>query len=193
MIDSSGDRRRGSWWAILSVLAAITGLLAIAVPFVASVIATVALGWLLVFSGGVHFWLTFEPQRWGSRLWHILAALIYVFGGAYLTLLPHLGLLSLTLLLSAMLFISGLFRVFAFFSLLRKLGAFWLLVDGIITILIAGLLYFTWPESSHWAIGTLVGVGLLWNGIANCMFSFAARRHHHSDNVPDGRVEIPSP
>jgi uncharacterized membrane protein HdeD (DUF308 family) len=52
----------------------------------------------------------------------------------------------------------------------------WLLLNGIITLLLGGLILFHWPSSSIWAIGTLVGVNLLMTGITRLMFGLAARK-----------------
>lgn len=164
------------WWPIVSALTIVAGLLAMAAPMAAGLAAALLVGWFIIFSGVAHLWLAFEPQRLGSRLWHVLAALVYGIGGFYLIVRPDLGLLSLTLFLSIMLVAGGIFRVAAYFELRNRAGAFWLLADGILTILLGGLIYAGWPESSHWAVGTLLGVAILFNGIANLMFSLAVRQ-----------------
>jgi uncharacterized membrane protein HdeD (DUF308 family) len=53
------------------------------------------------------------------------------------------------------------------FSLLRRLpGSAWFLVDGVVSLLVASLILFHWPSSSLWVVGTLVGVSMLFSGIA---------------------------
>lgn len=192
MTNQDNSDRTSIWWPILSVLSIVAGVLAIGAPMAAGLAATLLVGWFVAFSGGTHLWLAFEPQRLGSRLWHVLAALIYFIGGFYLVARPDIGLLSLTLVLSIMLVAGGVFRVAAYFQLRERTGAFWLLTDGIITILLGGLIYAGWPESSHWAVGTLVGVTILLNGIANLMFSLAARQaaRERGGDVP-GHVITP--
>lgn len=178
------------WWPILSALTIVVGLLAIAAPMAAGLAAALLVGWFIIFSGGAHLWLAFEPQRLGSRLWHVLAALVYGIGGFYLIVRPDLGLLSLTLFLGIMLAAGGIFRVAAYFELRNRAGAIWLLTDGIFTMLLGSLIYAGWPQSSHWAVGTLLGVAILFNGIANLMFSLAIRQvgnRRNQDDVP-GRV-----
>jgi uncharacterized membrane protein HdeD (DUF308 family) len=51
-----------------------------------------------------------------------------------------------------------------------------LLLNGIITLLLGGFIWFHWPSSSVWAIGILVGVDLLMTGISRLMFGLAARK-----------------
>ena len=184
--------RNSFWWPILSAFIILTGVLAIAAPMAAGLATTLILGWFIAISGGSHLWLAFEPQRLESRLWHVLAALIYGVGGFYLIMRPDIGLLTLTLFIGILLVAGGIFRVFAYFQLRQRTGAVWLLSDGVVTVLLGAMIYFGWPESSHWAVGTLVGVAILLNGIANLMFSLAARRLPNvgDPNAVTGHVAI---
>jgi hypothetical protein len=47
----------------------------------------------------------------------------------------------------------------------------WVLVDAIITLVLAILIWAHWPVSSARAIGTLVGVSLIFSGISRLMLS----------------------
>jgi uncharacterized membrane protein HdeD (DUF308 family) len=51
-----------------------------------------------------------------------------------------------------------------------------MLVNGLITLFVGGLIWLHWPSSSVWAIGTLVGVNLLMTGISRLMLGVAARK-----------------
>jgi uncharacterized membrane protein HdeD (DUF308 family) len=51
-----------------------------------------------------------------------------------------------------------------------------MLLNGIVALLLGGLIWAQWPSSSAWAIGTLVGVNLLMTGITRLMFGLAGRR-----------------
>jgi uncharacterized membrane protein HdeD (DUF308 family) len=55
-------------------------------------------------------------------------------------------------------------------------GSGWLFVDGVVTLILSFLIWRTWPWSSEWAIGVLVGVSMLFSGITRLMISLAARR-----------------
>jgi uncharacterized membrane protein HdeD (DUF308 family) len=50
------------------------------------------------------------------------------------------------------------------------------LVNGLITLLLGGLIWMHWPSSSVWAIGTLLGVNLLMTGISRLMLGMAVRK-----------------
>ena len=55
-------------------------------------------------------------------------------------------------------------------------GSGWILVDGIVTLLLGGLIYIHWPSSSMWAIGTLVGVSMIISGVTRVMLSLTVRK-----------------
>jgi uncharacterized membrane protein HdeD (DUF308 family) len=38
------------------------------------------------------------------------------------------------------------------------------------------MLWATWPSSTEWAIGTLVGISIFFSGVSRLMISLAARR-----------------
>ena len=53
-------------------------------------------------------------------------------------------------------FIEAVLEFTLYFNLRRTGGAGWILVDAIITLLLAILIWVHWPSSSAWAIGTPV-------------------------------------
>ena len=69
-----------------------------------------------------------------------------------------------------------MFEAIAYFRSRGEGGSGWLLVNALITLLLGGLIWFHWPSSSVWAIGTLVGVNLLMTGISRLMLGLAARK-----------------
>ena len=95
--------------------------------------------------------------------------------GAYLLLRPVAGLASLTLALAIYLFAEGVLELILSFRLRPMPGSRWLLFDGIITLILAVMIWRTWPSSTEWVIGTLVGISMLFSGISRLMLCLAAR------------------
>ena len=89
---------------------------------------------------------------------------------------PLLGVATLTLFLASLFLAEGVFEIVAFFGIRGQSGAGWMLLDGLVTILLAGLIWVHWPSSSAWAIGTIVGVSLLFSGVKWLMISLASRK-----------------
>lgn len=169
--------KKTSGWAIaVSVLLIVLGLLAIALPFMAAIAVTSIVGWMLLFGGITHIVAAFHARGAGAVLWEILVGLAYLVGGGYMLFHPLLGVATLTLFLAGVFLAEGIFEIIAFFSIRGQEGASWMLFDGVVTILLAGLIWAHWPSSSVWAIGTIVGISLLISGIKWLMISLAARK-----------------
>ena len=101
--------------------------------------------------------------------------MIYAFVGILLLLNPLVGLVSLTLALAAYLLVEGILELILSYRLRPAPGTGWLLFDGIVTLILAFMIWRTWPVSSEWAIGILVGISMLFSGISRLMVSIAAR------------------
>jgi uncharacterized membrane protein HdeD (DUF308 family) len=167
-------RARG-WSIVLGALLLLAGLFAIVVPFFAGIAASVFFGWLVLFAGVVHLVYARSERGAGAILWQILIGVVYVIAALYMLVLPVAGVVALTLVLAFYIAVEGLFELVVF-SLLRRLrGVVWFLIDGLVSLLLAGLIFFHWPSSSLWAIGTLVGISLLFSGIARLTLSMAQR------------------
>ena len=91
-------------------------------------------------------------------------------------LYPLAGLAWLTLVLATFLLIEAALEFVLYFNIRRRVNAAWVLVDAIITLLLGILIWARWPFSSVWAIGTLIGVSLIFSGISRLMLSSALSR-----------------
>jgi uncharacterized membrane protein HdeD (DUF308 family) len=49
-------------------------------------------------------------------------------------------------------------------------------VDAIITLVLAIIIWRTWPANAGWVLGILVGFSMLLSGVSRLMLSLAARR-----------------
>lgn len=173
----TGDIHRAATWStVLSVLMIAAGIAAIAAPAVAGVAVTAIVGWLLVFSGLLHLAFAWRAGRAGAIVWEILLGVVYGAIGFYLLASPIAGLASLTLAIAVYLLIEGVLEFVLSFQLRPAPGSGWLLVDGVITLLLAAMIWTTWPSSALWVTGTLVGISMLFSGITRLMLSVAVRR-----------------
>jgi len=164
-------------WSIgLSVLMIVSGLLAIAVPQVAGIAVNILVAWLLVFSGAAHLVFAWYTRTAGGMIWELLLGLLYAGTGVYLLVHPVAGLASLTLLLAIYLVAEGVLEFILSFALRPLPGSGWLILDGIITLILGVMIWRTWPNSTEWVIGTLVGVSMLFSGITRLMISMAAQK-----------------
>jgi len=89
-----------------------------------------------------------------------------LFGGIWLIINPEMGMTTLTIVLAVMFIIDGISEVTFSFFLKPVGGGGMMLLNGIIGILLGVLIFAKWPASGEWAIGLLVGIKLVVDGIA---------------------------
>ena len=164
------------WSIILSVLMIVAGLLAILVPPAAGIAVTLLVGWLLVFSGLMHFVYAWHTRSTGATVWEILVGVAYVLIGGYVLAHPLFGMASLTLAIAIYLFAEAILEVILGLQLRPHAGSGWLFFDAVITLALAVMIWRTWPSSTAWVLGTLVGISMLFSGMSRLMISMAARK-----------------
>ena len=165
-----------NWSIALSILLIIAGFIALLLPFVSGVALTIFFGWAMIISGITHLIFAFKTHTTGGRIWEILVGAVYLVTGFVLLRHPLDSLLVLTLVLAYYLFFEAIVEFIQFFQLRPRHGAVWLLVDGIITLVLAVMIWRSWPASSIWVVGTLVGISMIFSGFSRLMLSLAAKR-----------------
>src|SRR5580698_1318539 len=169
-------RKTVGWSIALSVLLILFGLFALLIPFVSGIGITLIFAWAMIISGITHFVFAFKTHTTGGVLWELLVGAIYLFTGVYLLLHPLDALIALTLILAVYLFFEGIVETILSFQLRPRHGSNWLLIDGIITLILAVMIWRSWPASTVWVIGTLVGISMIFSGFSRLMLSLAAKR-----------------
>lgn len=166
-------RRSFKWSIILSIFLILAGIVAIIVPVAASIAITVFLGWVLVFSGAIHF-----IYAWHTRhiVWEVFVGILYLLTGIYLLWNPILGMASLTLALAIYLLVEAALEFILAFRLRPARGWGWLLFDGVVTVILAALIWAAWPVAAPWVLGTIVGISMLFSGVVRLMISMATRK-----------------
>jgi uncharacterized membrane protein HdeD (DUF308 family) len=79
------------------------------------------------------------------------------------------------LLLGSFLLTEGVFELILAFRLRPQQNWTSVLIDGIITLVLGGMIWFQWPFDAPWLIGTLVGASVLFTGISRVMLSLNPR------------------
>ena len=160
----------------LSALMIIAGILAILVPPAAGISVAIFVAWLVALSGVFHLGFAWQMRTTGSLLWQLLIGILYLAISLYMLTRPIAGLASLTLVLASYLFVKGILEFVLGVRMRPFPGSGWLFFDGLMAIILGAMIGFTWPSSSEWAIGTLIGVSILFAGISRLSLSLAARR-----------------
>ncbi len=164
------------WSIALSVLMIVAGVLAIIVPLASGIAVTILVGWLLALSGAAHLAYSWHTRQGGGLFWGMLLGISYIVVSGYVLLHPLVGLESLTLVLATYLFVASILEFVLSFQLRPLSGSGWFLIDGIISLILAMMIWRTWPSNTLWVVGTLVGINMLCSGFTRLAISLAARR-----------------
>ena len=79
-------------------------------------------------------------------------------------------------MLAFYLFFEGIFEAVIYAQLRRLPGSGWFLFDAIVTIVLGIMIFMSWPVSSVWAVGTLIGISILFSGISRLSYALMGRR-----------------
>ena len=175
-MNSSIEISRELRWSIaMSVIMIGGGVLAIVVPLISGLTATILIGSLLAVAGAAHLPYAWHMRSSGGYWWGTLLGILCLATGACLLVNPRVGLVSLTMVLATWLVMEAVLEFILAYYLHPLRGSGWLVLDGIIMLAIAILVCLTWPGNADWVIGTLVGLSIVCCGIARLMLSLAAR------------------
>lgn len=159
------------------ILLTVLGMLAILLPAVASLAATLLFGWLLLLSGVMGLVTTIRARDAPGFGWSLASALVGLVAGGLLLAQPVQGTLSLTAVLIAFLIAEGVVSIF-YATEHRKgfsAGWGWMLVSGLLDLVLAVILLAGLPGTALWALGVLLGVNMIVGGAALLSMSLQAR------------------
>ena len=158
------------WLLALGAALIVLGTVALGDTLAVTVVSVFLIGCLLIASGIFHAVHLVRHSEIRS-FWNILGTVCDVGAGLYMITNPALGALTLTLVLAAFLFVSGVTRLIAVYQ--AKLPSkFWPALDGILSICLGILLWVHWPWSGLWFIGFAISLQLIFRGWTWVMTAF---------------------
>lgn len=162
------------WLLAIGIVFLILGILGLGMPFALTLAADLVVGWLLLIGGIISIISSFYPRNLGRFFMIFLSGVVFGIAGILLLVKPIVGALTLTLILAAFFFIEGILKVVYSFQIRPIQNWGWMLVSGIISLILAILIWADFPGSVV-ITGLLVGFYLLFSGISMIMLSVAAR------------------
>jgi uncharacterized membrane protein HdeD (DUF308 family) len=151
------------WFLAFGVVLLLLGIAAIVRSFAATVVSMVFFGWVLVFASAVQFVDAFLVGNWAGFFMHLLMAILFVITGLLMLIRPVISAEAATFLMAIFFLIAGSYQLVA--SLWTHLpGWGWHALNGIVALVMGGLLLAEWPISGLWVIGLFVGIDLIFFG-----------------------------
>lgn len=166
------------FFLVEGIVLLVLGAIAILLPVLATIALTIVIGWLFLVSGVVGLFTTFWMRRAPGFWWSLLSAVLGIVVGVLLLASPVTGAVSLTLMLIAFFIIEGIASImFALEHKRESSGNWgWMLVSGIVDLVLAVMIFANLPSTAAWAIGLLVGINMVFGGVALIAMALHARK-----------------
>ena len=176
MMNTENEFKMSTGWSMaLGILMIVFGMAAMAFPFLAGLAVSLVVAWLLIFSGCAHIAYAWQKSI-GYLILESLLGILYVVAGGFMLMNPAVGLATLTVVFAIYLVIESIINFVMAFRLRPVPGSGWLVVHGIVSIFLAVMIWQGWPVSAIWMIGVLVGINMIFSGIARFMLARESRR-----------------
>jgi uncharacterized membrane protein HdeD (DUF308 family) len=164
-------------YLVEGVVLVVLGATAIVLPPLATLATTILLGWLFLVSGIMGLVTTFWLRNAAGFWWSLLSGALGVVVGALLLARPVSGAFSLTIVLVAFFIIEGVASIMFSLEHKRELSGKWgwMLASGVIDLVLALMIFAGLPSTAAWAIGLLVGINMVFGGVALATMALHAR------------------
>ena len=172
---AQGAQKHAGWLVALGVLTVVAGVLAMGAPLLSGLGVAIMIGIALVIGGIARTVSAFYAGSFGQGALAFIGGILTFVAGVVLVFRPGFGLATLTLALGVYLLVDGISGAILAFHVRPEKGWGWMLFSGIMGVVLGVMLLKEWPVSGLWAVGTLVGINLLFAGFSIISIGAAAR------------------
>jgi uncharacterized membrane protein HdeD (DUF308 family) len=158
-------KSRWGWIVALGGAVAGMGVLALILVTSATIATVYTIAIFMILAGGAEIAAGLSARTWGRFFLWLAAGLAYIVAAAFALAQPLMAAAVFTLLLGAGMIATGGIRI-AFGAQLDPPLRGPLLFAGVITLLVGILIIAGWPENSFLVLGVLLGLDLLFWGVA---------------------------
>ncbi|AXI56102.1 hypothetical protein C1J05_17795 [Sulfitobacter sp. JL08] len=161
-------------WILMALLSIVGGVVALMNPVFASGIATIIVAWLFILFGALQVIAGFRVEGAGAKVWTILLGALAVYLGVTILGHPLKGMMALTTMIAILCLGGGIAKVVLSFALEDR-RFFWLvLVSGLASLAVGLIIFMNWPVSAISALGILLGVQLLSDGVSSLAMALSS-------------------
>ena len=155
------------------IIFVILGFLAILAPFFFTLAFELMIGWLFIIAGFAQGYRAFTSRSTPGFWWSLVSAVLYIVAGFLLLFYPLRGILTLTFLLALFYFLEGIAQIVYSLFIKNVHNWGWMLTCGILSLIIAFIIWSGWPTTALWVLGLLIGINLLFYGFSRIFLSSA--------------------
>lgn len=169
-------RHRANSLNLQGVLIVLLGFIAIVLPVISTLALTVVLGVILIVAGiseGIRAVRAWGQPGAGTAL---ILAVIAVIAGLMVLVNPFAGALSLAVVIGVYMILSGVAKARFAWALRPTAGWGWMAFSAALSIVLGIIVLVGLPFTALWVPGTLLGIELVFFGMALIMMAGALRK-----------------
>jgi uncharacterized membrane protein HdeD (DUF308 family) len=152
------------------------GIIVLVYPQQSGMTVAFIVGLLLLLGGLLRLAFAWLSVSWGDTFLRFLFGLLAVLAGGYMVAQPATGLQALTIVVIIYLIADGISEIIFALRVPPATGGTLIMLSGAVTLLLGVLLWLGWPWSGEKAIGLMIGLKLLLDGVALVGIGMTARR-----------------
>ena len=158
------------------ILMLLLGLLAMALPNVSTLEIEQLVGWLFILGGLIRTASLIRKHHLPAFWWSLSSSVIAMVLGVLLVRNPMRGVITLAFVMTTLFVIEGIAAIFIAFEFRSYLRNWiWTLFGGVVTLMLAALIWEGWPNTATWVIGLYVGINMVFLGASLIFTAVAAR------------------
>lgn len=171
-----GPLRRNWGWLVAAGIAMIAlGTVGLVSTFYFSLVSAVSFGFMMLMGGGFLIADAFRHDGWRGRIWSGLIGILYAVTGLMVFHNPISALITLTLFVAIAMLVAGVLRIVMAFQIRPMKAWVMVLISGILSLLLGGVILAQWPSSARWVLGTFLSIELIFQGWASLALARAIR------------------
>jgi uncharacterized membrane protein HdeD (DUF308 family) len=156
-------RSRWGWFVAYGALCLIFGVAALILAAVSTLAVVFFVALMLILAGGVEIMIGVNSRDWPSFFLWVISGLFYLVFGAFALARPEVAAAVLTAVVGMGFLVAGLVRIWLGARLPAGPKAF-IVLAGVVTTLLGGLIIAGWPGNTMVILGTLFGVDMVFYG-----------------------------
>jgi membrane protein HdeD len=154
-----------NWSFGIGALLVLLGAACFARPLVPSLTINFFIGGALLAGGILRVIAALGTYSWKGFWLTLLCGVLAVVSGTAMLALPGVGIEALVVFLGLLILFEAAAKLMAAFSVPRDFPWGWLLVDGLITAVLGGILFTASPEQAPTYLGIIIAAHLLASGV----------------------------
>jgi uncharacterized membrane protein HdeD (DUF308 family) len=174
--DASALSTSRVWLILGGILSIVVGFIAMGSPYVFSVLIAQWIGIAVLVIGAISLAMAVFGKHRDHRLLEGLSGVIRIIAGIALLRCIGSSVAIITLILAAYLAVEGLIAIFGALKLRGNAGWTWTLIHGIASLILALMVFRSWPNNSAAILGLLFGIHTLFSGVSLLMLGLSARK-----------------